>query len=84
MNPTWSLLKGCFINVVLSAGVRKTLRERTRHTQVYVRASRGRAVLYCVHSSHICDFVGFRAMNFKGLLRNVNEGLDGDGASCQG
>lgn len=51
---------------------------------MYVRASRGRAVLYCVHSSHICDFVGFRTMNFKGLLRNVNEGLDGDGASCQG
>lgn len=60
---------------------RETLREHTQHTQVYVR---GRAVLYCVHSSHICDFVGFRAMNFKGLLRNVNEGLDGDGASCQG
>lgn len=61
-----------------------TFRERARHTQVYVQASRGRAVLYRFHSSHICDFVGFRAMNFKGLLRNVNEGLDGDGASHQG
>lgn len=41
-------------------------------------------MLYCVHSSHICDFVGIKAMNFKSLLRNVNEGLDSDGASCQG
>lgn len=63
---------------------REVFRERTRHTQVYVLASPGRAVLYCLHSSHICDFVGLRAMNFKGLLRNVNEGLDGDGASHQG
>lgn len=63
---------------------REALKERRRHTQVHAQASQDRAVLYCVHSSHMCDFVGFRAMIFKGLLRNVNEGPDGEGASRQG